>query len=135
MDQFRALGFSAEESMMLFGMFEAITEANQWEWLRTYTPEEKRGFMFSDAPELKEIDKRIQYKGHSGATYAWCFRHLQVVAKEGLEGLARLRGVNLDWETFMAAMEANPTFAEQAKALRKFEKGELTYAQMRELCG
>jgi hypothetical protein len=36
---------------------------------------------------------------------------------------------------FMAAMEANPTFAEQAKALRKFEKGELTYAQMRELCG
>jgi hypothetical protein len=135
MDQFRKLGFSAEESMMLFDMFEAITEANRWEWLRTYVPEEKRGFMFSEPPELKEIDKHIQYQGHSGATYAWCFRQLQVVAKEGFEGLAKLRGVNMNWEEFMTALEANPVFADQVKALRKFEKGELTYAEMRTLCG
>lgn len=135
MDQFRKLGFNAEESMMLFDMLEAITEANQWEWLRTYVPEEKRGFMFSTAPELKEIDKYIQYQGHSGSSYAWTIRNMQFIAQHGMEALARVRGVNLDWETFMAEVESIPAFAEQAKALRKFEKGELTYAQMRELCG
>lgn len=135
MDRFRQLGYTAEESVMLFDMFEAITEAKKWEWLRTYEPEEKRGFMFSDAPELKDIDKCLQYEGHSGASYAWCMRQMQVIAKEGLEGLAKLRGVNLNWEEFMRAMEANPAFAEQARALRRFEKGELTYAQMRTLCG
>jgi hypothetical protein len=133
MDRFRELGYSDEESLMLFDMFEAITEAKKWEWLRTYEP--GRGFMFSDAPELKDIDKCLQYQGHSGGSYGWCMRQMQVIAKEGFEGLAKLRGVNLNWEEFMRAVEANPAFADQAKALRKFEKGELTYAEMRTLCG
>jgi len=132
MDQFRRLGFTAEESMMLNDMFQAITEANQWDWMRTYNPEEKRGFVFSDAPQLKEIDKHVQYQGHSGTSYAWTMRHMQYIAQHGLEGLAKARGVNFDWETFLREVESIPAFA---KALRKFENGELTYAQMRELCG
>jgi hypothetical protein len=135
MDQFRRLGFTAEEAMMLNDMFQAITEANQWDWMRTYTPEEKRGFVFSDAPQLKEIDKHVQYQGHSGTSYAWTMRHMQYIAQHGLEGLAKARGVSFDWETFLREVESIPAFAEQAKALRKFERGELTYAQMRELCG
>jgi hypothetical protein len=135
MDQFKKFGFSDEEAMMLNDMFQAITEANQWDWMRTYNPEEKRGFVWSDAPELKEIDKYIQYQGHSGTSYAWTMRQMQYIAQHGMEGLAKVRGVNFDWNQFMQEVESIPAFAEQAKSLRKFEKGELTYAQMRELCG
>jgi hypothetical protein len=135
MQRFETLGYSKLESLMLYDMLCAITQASQWKWLAAYQPPENKGFLFSDAPELKEIDKHIEYKGHSGATYTWCMRIMQVIAQTGFRGLAKLRGVNVDWETFLKEVESIPAFQEQAAALRKFEKGELTYAQMRELCG
>ena len=135
MQRFESLGYSKLESLMLYDMFCAITQANQWKWLATYQPPEGKGFMFCDAPELREIDKHIEYKEHSGATYGLCMRAMQVIAQTGFRGLAKLRGVNMDWESFMKEVESIPAFREQAEALRKFEKGELTYAQMRELCG
>ena len=135
MDQFQKLGYSAEEAVMLNDMFHAITEANQWDWLRTFEPEEKRGFMWSNAPELKQIDKHVQYGGHSGTSYAWCMRQMQYIAKHGFEAFAKLRDAPFEWDSFLTAMERSGLYREQVQTLRKFERGELTYAQMRELCG
>jgi len=135
MQRFETFGYTKLESLMLYDMFCAIAQANQWNWLAAYEPPAHVGFMGCDAPELKEIDKYIEYKGHSGASYAWCMRQMQVIAKTGFRGLAKLRGVNMDWETFMKEVEAIPAFKEQTDTLRKFERGEITYAQMREICG
>ena len=91
--------------------------------------------MFAVAPELMQIDEFIEYKEHSSSTYAWCMRQMQMIAKYGFRGVAKMRGVNMDWEAFMQEVESKSEFKEQAETLRKFEKGEITYAQMRELCG
>ncbi len=120
---------------MLYDMFCAITQANQWDWLSKYEAPKDRGVIFSAAPELMQIDSFIEYKDHNDSSYDWCMRQMQMIAKYGFRGLAKIRGVNLDWESFMKEVESKPEFKEQAETLRKFERGELTYAQMREICG
>jgi hypothetical protein len=73
------------EEKMLTNMYNAITELNLWHWLRTFTPEKKEGFMWSPAPEISQIGHhpKVDSDGHSGASFAWCMRHMEVIAKEG----------------------------------------------------
>jgi hypothetical protein len=135
MRRFTELGYTPLESLMLYDMFCAITQANQWDWLSKYEPPKDKGFTLAVTAELVQIDSFIEYKDHSGASYAWCMRQMQLIAKHGFRGLAKIRGVNMDWDTFVKEMESKPEFKEQVDTLHKFEKGEITYAEMRELCG
>jgi hypothetical protein len=66
-------------------MWEAITELNLWEWLRTFTPKENEGFMWSRAPEINQIGShpKVDSDGHSGASFAWTMRNMEVIAKRG----------------------------------------------------
>jgi hypothetical protein len=122
------------ESLMLRDAYDAITRAQKWEWFKTFKPEKNVGFAISMLPELFEIDKYTSYK-HTARTYEWTFRQLSVLAENGMEGLANHRGVDLTWDEFVRHFETKPGWEEQAQALRKFEKGQLTYAEMRDLCG
>ena len=68
---------------MLRDAYDAITQCNLWDWMRTYEPEEGRGFMFSRDPNLDAINDAMKYTGHSGASYALVMRQMQAIAKAG----------------------------------------------------
>jgi hypothetical protein len=73
------------EARMLKNMYDAITELDLWDWLRTFTPEKDKGFMWSPAPEIGRISHhpKVDSDGHSGASFAFCMRHMEMIAKEG----------------------------------------------------
>jgi hypothetical protein len=75
------------EEKMLKNMYEAIDELKLWDWLSTFTPEKKDGFMWSPASEISQIGNhpKVNSDGHTGASFAWCMRNMEVIAKKGWE--------------------------------------------------
>ncbi len=55
-----------------------------WEFLKNYTPDEGRGFMFSSHPTLGKISEKLDV-GHSGSSYGWVMRNVEYIAKNGLD--------------------------------------------------
>jgi hypothetical protein len=69
---------------ILMTMYNTITELKLWNWLSEYFPEEKKGFMFSSAPEIQEIIHHDPNASiHSGASFAICLREMEYIAKNG----------------------------------------------------
>jgi hypothetical protein len=77
--------YSAFEATMLEDAYQAISACDLWDWMRSYSPEEGKGFMFSNHPNLDRINKEMKYGGHSGGSYGWTMRTMQTIAKLGWE--------------------------------------------------
>lgn len=71
------------EADMLQDADNAITSCGLWDWLAQYTPEDGKGFMFSEHPNLTRINNAMKYGGHSGSSYAWTMRQMEYIAKNG----------------------------------------------------
>jgi len=67
----------------------AITQCELWDWLRTYSPVDGKGFMFSTMPEMERINKKMNEQdiagGHSGSSYGGTMRVMECIAKNGYE--------------------------------------------------
>jgi hypothetical protein len=67
----------------------AITQCELWDWLRTYSPHDGKGFMFSTIPEMKRINTKMNEqdiaRDHSGASYGGTMRVMECIAKNGYE--------------------------------------------------
>ena len=68
----------------------AISNCELWNWLKTFEPEEGRGFMF--AQNVTELDRLSEemYKdpvneGHSSASYGCTMRDMEFIAKHGYQ--------------------------------------------------
>lgn len=61
----------------------AITTCELWDWLKEYEPEDGKGFMFSEHPNLTRINNAMKYGGHSGSSYGWTMRQMEYIAKHG----------------------------------------------------
>jgi hypothetical protein len=74
---------------MVESAYNAITIAEKWEVIRTVAPEPDTGFLFTTNQQLEEIMSLVEsrYGGHSGASLAWTMRIMQVIAKDGIDGL------------------------------------------------
>lgn len=161
--------FSEHEAMMLKDADAAITQCDLWNWLRDYTPEDGKGFMFSEHSNLTRINDAMKYSGHSGTSYGWTMRQMEYIAKHGwtlfeftvrerrrkdeeAEKLNNLRKAadNAVYVINKAHTDANgivnpltianasrgvPGFEGQADAMQKFASGQMSYAEMRSLCG
>jgi len=57
-------------------------EIDAWAYLSKYTPDEGRGFMFSNDPVVSIIGRHMEI-GHSGSTYGGTMREIEVIAKNG----------------------------------------------------
>lgn len=55
-----------------------------WDFLKSYTPAENNGFMFSSDPMLDKIGAKLD-QAHSGASYGYTMRQMEYIAKNGLE--------------------------------------------------
>ena len=53
-----------------------------WEFMKTFTPSDEEGFMFSKHPILTKIyeESERQRIGHSGASWGMTMRAMQVIA-------------------------------------------------------
>jgi len=65
--------------------YQAVTNTNSWEFMKTFTPNEDEGFMFSSHPQLSKITWECEKLGceHSGASWALAMRHMEAIAKKG----------------------------------------------------
>ena len=73
------------DARMLKNMYDAITELDLWGWLKTFIPDANDGFMWTPSPEIGKIGRhpKVDSDGHSGASFVWCIRHMDTIAKEG----------------------------------------------------
>lgn len=69
----------------LTGTYQAITIVGAWDFLRAFTPDDQRGFMFSNHEMLDAIASETDRLGvgHSGASFGIAMRHMEMIAKEG----------------------------------------------------
>jgi hypothetical protein len=73
--------YPPEDSKMLRDAYQAITDCDLWNWFAIYEPEEDKGFMFGEHPNLTKINNAMKYEGHSGFSYAWTMRVMKDIAK------------------------------------------------------
>ena len=78
---------------MLDKAFRAIKSVDGGlQFMKTYSPDEDKGFMFSKPPPmLAKINEAISksYDGHSGSSYGWTMRNMESIAKRGWDGYAK----------------------------------------------
>ena len=116
--------YPAYETMMLKDAYEAITECDLWDWLREFAPEEGKGFMFSDHPNLDRINAAMKCEGHSGSSYGWTMRVMAAIAKKGWDGFRNdLRHTVADmklkaWAAKQRKPKGNPCQCRQAQGFR-----------------
>jgi len=83
---FASLGFGEHECLYLTDVYETVDKLDLWEELKTYSPEEGKGFMFSQAQIISKISSNIKLLDeHTGASYAWTLRQIEYIAKNGWE--------------------------------------------------
>lgn len=68
-------------------MANCITQLNLWNWLKNYQPEDGCGFMFSSHENINKISRMTEASGHSGATFGFAMRCMQLIATEGFDSL------------------------------------------------
>ena len=74
---------------LLKSTHKAISLCELWDWMRIYTPPPNAGFMWSKTPELDRINKQMWKdpinSGHSGSSYGFIMREMELIAKKGYE--------------------------------------------------
>lgn len=72
----------------------AITECNLWLWLKNYTPDNNKGFVFTDDIEIKIISKKMFEQniatGHSGASFNITMYKMNYIAKNGYDAFRNM---------------------------------------------
>ena len=74
----------ASSRSMLEDAYKTITDLDLWNWMKSYTPEEGKGFMYSNHENITIIGKEMK-TGHSGASFGWTMRNMEGIAKDGWE--------------------------------------------------
>ena len=68
---------------MLQDAYDAISKCELWDWMRDFTPHANEGFQFTQHPNLTLISGELKYTGHSGSSWAWTMRVMEMIAKKG----------------------------------------------------
>ncbi len=83
--------FDAIKCVATRHMCQAIWELGLWEFVSNFD-DKQWGFMFSNDPRLKTISGHplVEQDEHSGASFAFCCRNAQYIAKNGVDAFSRL---------------------------------------------
>jgi hypothetical protein len=110
-EEWSQIGFSDHELEMLKDAYKAITVTGMWAWFSGYVPAEGEGFTFTTHPNMKKIEEAMEYKGHSGFSYAWTMRQMQHIAKGGWENYLMLRNRHMKFDHRMNDIQIAATKA------------------------
>lgn len=64
-------------------MADTTTRLNLWTWFRDEAPPQDTGYMFWGDENVNKITAGLQNNPHSGATFGYCMRQMQAIAKSG----------------------------------------------------
>ena len=81
MIDFLSLGYSPDEHEMLADAYRAIEKAKMWEYMKQEPS--GGGYTYTDDEELRSINRYIEYTGHSGSSFSWAMRTMQLLARKG----------------------------------------------------
>jgi len=84
---------------MLKNAFDAITTEELWDWIKTESPPENKGYMFWEHPNISRISSHMDSIGHSGASFGSTMRTMELIAKNG-------------WDAFVNTFPRKPTFTQ-----------------------
>jgi len=69
--------------------YTAVSQLELWQWMKEFSPEANNGFAWSNHPNIKQIAIKMESlpnpPGHSGSSFAITMRHLEYIAKNGIE--------------------------------------------------
>jgi len=85
MDLSRCTRMTDNEKDMIQDAINAVTRTEMWDYMAKPTTPGKDGFMFCTDMEMSLINKKIEYNGHSGASFGWTMRHVEYIAKNGFD--------------------------------------------------
>lgn len=85
---FNSLPIDKSSKEMLSEAYNLVTEMNLWDWLKNPNTPGERGFMFCHDPEIEKISEKMNI-GHSGSTFAFTMRVMEMIAKNGWDSYVK----------------------------------------------
>jgi len=76
--------FDKDSQEMLANAYRAITLTETWDFMK----QEIDTYMWGKNPEIKMISEKMSelgYPYHSGSSFGWTMRHMQIIAQHGLD--------------------------------------------------
>ena len=64
-------------------MADTTTRLDLWTWFRDESPPDNSGYMWWGLENIHKISNGLSDNQHSGATFGWCMRQMQSIAKNG----------------------------------------------------
>ena len=64
-------------------MSDTTTRLNLWTWFHEESPPDDTGYSWWRHPNINKISNGLEDNQHSGATFAFCMRVMQAIAKQG----------------------------------------------------
>lgn len=86
---FNSLPLNGYDKEMLSDAYNTVTALSLWDWLKQDSIPGEGGFMFSQASEVQKISDTMKYTGHSGASFGYVMRIMEVIAKNGWDVYAK----------------------------------------------
>jgi len=66
-------------------MCDTVTRLELWDWFRNESPPEGQGYAFWRHENISKISNGLDDNPHSGATFGYCMRLMQAIAKQGFD--------------------------------------------------
>ena len=73
----------------LLDMAQTITRLELWDWFKNENPPGDSGYMYWGHSNVTKISDGLADNQHSGATFGYCMRQMQAIAKQGFENWNR----------------------------------------------
>jgi len=67
---------------LIHNAVKATNKLQLWDWFRNYNPSVDKGFMFDTGPNIDALMEETKEMGHSGYTFSFTLRYLQMMSKE-----------------------------------------------------
>lgn len=64
-------------------MADTVSRLELWDWFKNESPPDGKGYSWWEHPNINKISNGLNNNQHSGATFAYCMRCMQAIAKEG----------------------------------------------------
>ena len=76
-------------------MADTVTRLELWDWFKNESPPNDKGYMYWRHSNIDKISNGLPENPHSGATFGFCMRCMQSIARDGFDEWSRKQKWNL----------------------------------------
>ena len=76
-------------------MADTVTRLELWDWFKNESPPNDKGYMYWRHSNIDKISNCLPENPHSGATFGFCMRCMQSIARDGFDEWNRKQKWNL----------------------------------------